>query len=631
MQTKALDILKKYWGYTTFKDAQAEIINSSINFIDTLGVIPTGAGKSICYQIPALVNNGKTLIVTPLLSLMKDQVTQLRKRGIAALYIYSGMSKYEIQQNIDRFIYDDTLFLFISPERLQIESFKNALPNFKLKYLVVDEAHCISQWGYDFRPSYKTIHTVKEYVADITTIALTASATKAVQQDIIESLELENTNIVIRKTYRNNLYINTIEVENKQNTLLEIIKTHRNESGLVYCSTRNYTEKIAELLQTNGILTKAYHGGMDISVRNKIQQQWINNTIPVVVCTNAFGMGIDKPNVRFVIHINTPDSIEAYYQEIGRAGRDGLPSKSYLLYRNIEWEEHQKKIDNYIPKPKYIYEVYNLLCDYYNIGAEDAPLQMHTFDIAHFAKHINTDNRKLISALRILEQEDIIKTTEGLYIASKIKCIADRSELDFVAQHYTKHNNVLQAILRLYAGIFYDDISIQEFKIAEIAEIDMQHVKEYLEQLHKMQIIIYKPAIDKTQIYFLEKRIAFYDFKLNIKLLQFLKDRYIEQLDSIKNYAINKKDCRQSFVQKYFDKNTILNNCNKCDVCLNKLKLDQNNLDTLITFIKNTHLCTLKKCTLHFSNIINIENSINYLLKNNIIKIDANGILEIYK
>jgi ATP-dependent DNA helicase RecQ len=497
---------------------------------------------------------------------MKDQVVNLLRKNIPALAIHSGLSTYEIDHILYNFNSSDTKFLFISPERLKSQKIIDYLQIWDISLLVIDEAHCISQWGYDFRTSYLQIQEAIPYIPDAKILALTASATKLVQQDIESKLAFTQSNTIANSIQRTNL---TFVVQTVQHKLINTIQAIKQVDGsaIVYCKNRGTTIEVAEHLNKNYVTAAAYHAGMDIHTRNSIQDIWMNNKIQVIVCTNAFGMGIDKPNVRCVLHYDAPESMEAYYQEAGRAGRDGAESNAILLVTPTEWSNIDNRIAKAYPPIQFIKDVYQQLGNYLHVGYEEGEEEYYEFDIIQFCKTIQTDIVQTINAIKILEQQEFIKLTEGYYIPSRILCIADRDQMQYIETYHPNLDKVLKALLRLYAGILNNYINVQEIKIAEIAEVDIQLIKPYLQQLQSLGIIQYTPFKDKPQLQYVQERLREYDLHLDNKLINFLQDRYRTQLQTMAAYCTLNNTCRVTFINNYFDD---ANNkpCNKCDNCI---------------------------------------------------------------
>jgi ATP-dependent DNA helicase RecQ len=626
-------ILKQYFGYDHFREGQLNIIQNIIDAKDTLAILPTGGGKSICYQIPALLLPGKCIVVTPLIALMKDQVIHLLKRNISAIALHSGLSNYEIDYQLQQFTHSDTKFIFISPERLLSEKLISYAQIWDVSLLVVDEAHCISQWGYDFRPSYLQISEFKQYINPLCTLALTASATNIVQQDIEQKLGFKQTNCIKQSIHRTNISTHVRIVENKVNETLKIVN-HVKACCIVYCRNRGTTITIADTLNAHGIKSVAYHGGMDMQSRNTKQDEWINDKVRVVVCTNAFGMGIDKPNVRCVVHYDAPESVEAYYQEAGRAGRDGQQSFAVLLQRKNEWDTIDERITKAYPSIAYIKKVYQQLGEYLHIAYEDGEYEYYNFDFADFCKQQNLDVISTHNSLKLLEQQEFIKLTEGYYIPSRIMCVANREDMTAIENYHPQLDKVLKAILRLYGGIINNYVNVQEYKIAEMAEMDIQLIKPYIFQLQQLGILHYTPAKDKPQIQFLQERLRDYDVHIKTDLIQFLKIRFTEQLKSMQAFC-DTNQCRMQTIAEYFNE-TQTKQCGICDNCINKKKkeIKQEQFEILteqiLELFNQNKSYTINELLHTFSTTdqSNVNTILHYLINENKIYLNQLGELE---
>lgn len=632
MQTPQ-QILLQYFGYTAFRAGQLPIIESALSGADTLGILSTGAGKSVCYQIPALLTNGTCVVVSPLIALMKDQVYSLLRRDITAVAVYSGMSPFEVENIYKAFEKGVYKFLFISPERAKSNLFRDYFESTNVNFLVVDEAHCISEWGYDFRPPYLQIAELRSLQNNVPIIALTASATPEVQADIVAKLQFKTSNTYIGSTARSNLSFSCIAVENKVTKAIDIIKK---VSGctIIYCKNRGTTQRISDALTGHGISSMAYHAGMEMTTRNKIQDAWINNNIQVVCCTNAFGMGIDKPDVRLVIHYDAPDSLEAYYQEAGRAGRDGKKSYAIVLSVNTDFEDVPQKILENYPEAATIIKVYEDVCNYLNVPYDGYENNSVDFDILSFCKASNNSIITTIKSLKILEQQEIIALNESVFLPAKVMCVADKYQLEFIENTYPLLDGVLKAILRLYAGVHNASVAISENKIAQMAEIDVHSVKPILHDLHNMDIITFTDAKDKPQIFFIKERLRSYDIHLNLELLKILKQRYQTRLQAAYNYYLESSKCRMQVMANYFGEN-LLTPCNICNNCVAKNKTNINKIE--FTKINKAILDFLNLNTATTSAIIfqqltefkttDIEIVLQAMMDDNKILINKNGVL----
>ncbi|MEO8820049.1 MAG: ATP-dependent DNA helicase RecQ, partial [Ginsengibacter sp.] len=447
-------ILKKYWGYDAFRPLQLDIINSVLAGNATLALMPTGGGKSICFQVPGLLNEGLCLVISPLIALIKDQVANLKKKGIPALSIYSGMSFIEVKKTLQNARYGNFKFLYVSPERLESELFLEYLPNLKINLIAIDEAHCISQWGYDFRPSYLRIAALREYFPAVPFLALTASATLEVQNDIREKLLFRQAQKTFLQSFeRANLSYSAFQLFSKENKLLTILNKVLG-SGIVYCKTRRRTKEIAELLNLNGIVADHYHAGLTSDQRNKRQEDWINNKTRIIACTNAFGMGIDKPDVRTVVHYDVPEALENYYQEAGRAGRDGKKAFAVLLFNEAELKLLKEKVAIKFPSNEVIKKVYGALCDFLQLPSNSGEGFSYDFDLNIFAKNFKLDAYTINSVLKILEQEELITYSDQFFQPSFVEFTIDKQRLNDLEKSHPQYNEVVKGLLRSYDGIF---------------------------------------------------------------------------------------------------------------------------------------------------------------------------------
>ena len=456
-------ILKEYWGYAEFRPLQEDVINTVLKGSDCLALMPTGGGKSICFQVPAMAVEGLCLVITPLIALMKDQVENLRKKGITAFAIHSGMSRNEVLRTMETAGNSNCKFLYVSPERLETKVFKEYLPSLGVNLIAVDEAHCISQWGYDFRPSYLRIATLREELPGVPVLALTASATAEVQNDICEKLHFEK-KVVFRQSFaRPNLSYSVFDVDAKINKIWEVL-SKVGGTGIVYCRSRKKTKEISELLNMRGISADYYHAGLSQEERNERQEAWLKDKTRIIVCTNAFGMGIDKPNVRAVIHIDVPDCLENYYQEAGRAGRDGKRSYAVLLANNKEMVNLKDEVAIKFPGEDEIKNIYKALMNHLQIPAGIGEGNYYEFDAAKFINQFQLESGKVLSALKTLEQEELLYFNEQVFIQSKVQVIASRGRLLEVEKEHPELEALLKHILRTYEGVLDQPSNINEKK-----------------------------------------------------------------------------------------------------------------------------------------------------------------------
>ena len=564
----SLSILRTYWKFEAFRPLQEDIINSVLAKKDTLALLPTGGGKSICFQVPALVNKGLCLVISPLIALMKDQVENLRKKGITAHALHSGMERRDVINTLKIASNSNCKFLYVSPERLHTALFKEYLPALGIDLIAVDEAHCISQWGYDFRPPYLRIAALRAELPGVPILALTASATPDVQTDIVEKLEFGPHNIYRQSFERPNLSYSIFKVDSKINKLLEILQNVPG-SSIVYCRSRKHTKDIASLLQQHGISADHYHAGLTSTERSDRQQKWISGNIRVMVCTNAFGMGIDKPDVRTVVHVDLPDSLENYYQEAGRAGRDGNRSYAVMLYHLPELKDLENQPAVHYPSIENIKLVYQALMNYLQLPAGSGKESYYEFDLREFVSKFSLDIQLVINSLNILNQEEILSMNEQVLLPSTVQFTIDKPGLyQFEAEH-PGYDPLLKSLLRTYEGIFDFRTLINERFLAKLVVKDEELVRAQLLQLHHAKVIEYLPQKEKPQIYIYDDRAKTEDLQINLENLRLRKAAYVARISKMLDYIGETTACRSSFIAAYFgDKN--VKACGICDNCLNQ-------------------------------------------------------------
>ncbi|MGC8823321.1 MAG: RecQ family ATP-dependent DNA helicase [Bacteroidales bacterium] len=565
-------ILKKYWGFSQFRPLQYEIIESVFQRKDTLAILPTGGGKSITYQVPAMINEGLCLVITPLIALMKDQVEKLKQKQIKAVAIYSGMSREEIDIALDNCLYGGYKFLYCSPERLGTDIFKARVTLMKVNLIAVDEAHCISMWGYDFRPSYLKIAQLRELLPDVPVLALTATATPQVAEDIMQSLRFKEKNILRKSFERKNLVYVVRETEDKKNQLVKIFQAIKG-SGIVYVRNRNKTVEIAEFLKKNGFVADYYHAGLPIAERDKKQDAWQRNRIRIMVATNAFGMGIDKPDVRIVAHYDLPDSIESYYQEAGRAGRDENKAYAVLLYHKNDRLSVEKRIESNFPDIKTIKNIYNALGNYLQIPYGAGKFMAYDFDLYDFASTYRLNLQTAFSSLKILEQQGYIELTDELNIPSKIHFLVSRDDLYKFQVANIRFDGFIKLLLRSYEGLFTTYVGISEETLAKRANISVENVYTYLNKLKTAGIINYIPRKTNPVVVYTEERLE--DKALHIGYEQYMQRKkvYTEKIEAMLHYAESGLHCRSEILLHYFGE-TNTARCGQCDVCLSRNELD---------------------------------------------------------
>ena len=564
-------ILKDYWGYDAFRPLQEDVINSILENKDTLALMPTGGGKSLCYQVPALAKEGLCLVISPLIALMKDQVENLRKKNITAFAIFSGMSRAEVINTLKVATNSNCKFLYVSPERLETVLFKEYLPGMNINLVAVDEAHCISQWGYDFRPPYLRIAALREELKDIPVLALTASATKEVQDDICEKLQFSDKNIFRQSFERKNLSYSVFKVDSKINKVIEILNKVPG-SSIVYCKSRKRTKEITELLQLQNIIADFYHAGLPQEERNKRQEDWVKNTTRVIVCTNAFGMGIDKPDVRSVVHADIPDCLENYYQEAGRAGRDGEKSFAVLLYDDNDITELETLAAIRYPSLDDMKNVYQSVANYLQIPAGTGEGNYFDFDINDFVKKFKLNTHTAVYALKALEQDNWLALNEQVFLPSKIKFTTSKETLYDFERNHPELEPAIKALLRGYGGIFDFPTSISETVLIRLLKKDVEEIKKDLFQLHRFGIIQYEPQKDSPQLYFPRNRVSVEALSVNMDLYHKRKEKFIARVKNIVQYVQELVTCRSKMIGSYFGDNK-LHNCKVCDNCLRQKKI----------------------------------------------------------
>lgn len=569
--TNAKTILKKYWGFDTFRQLQEDIINGVLDGKNVLALLPTGGGKSICFQIPAMMKEGICIVVSPLIALMKDQVQNLSKKGINALAIYSGMSYMEVKRTLQNAAYGNYKFLYVSPERLETDLFQEYLPALQVSLVAIDEAHCISQWGYDFRPSYLKISSLREQLPDVPVIALTASATVEVQNDICEKLMFDKNHLRFRQSFeRPNLAYSVRNPSAKQSKLIEILETI-NGSAVVYCKSRKQTQQISDLLKLHQINADYYHAGLTAKERTEKQDNWIINKTKVIVCTNAFGMGIDKPDVRVVVHVNIPESLENYYQEAGRAGRDGRESNAVLLFDENEIGALYEMNRLRFPDKEELKQTYTDLMNFLQVPAGIGEDRTIDFDIATFCDRFKRNILQTNYSLQALADEGLIMIHEKNLRPSILVFAVSKTELDEFEKTMPEFEPVIKALLRNYEGIFDYPSSIYETVLAKFTSIPIEKIKKQLLQLQQIGIVDYSPQSESPKILLLQNRMYSDDFKINLKEQKARKEKHLQRIEAIVGYVKNQSQCRSVYIGNYFSDDSI-RPCGVCDVCNEKSK-----------------------------------------------------------
>ena len=571
-QVSIHQILKENWGYDSFRPLQEDIINSILAGKDTLALPPTGGGKSICFQVPALAKEGICLVISPLIALMKDQVEGLKKKGILALSIYSGMSFLEVKKTLQNAAHGNYKFLYVSPERLETDLFLDYLPSMNISMVAVDEAHCISQWGYDFRPPYLRIASIRDQLPNVPILALTASATKSVQNDICEKLLFKKNQQQFQQSFeRANLSYSVFNVVSKQNKLLEIVNNVKG-SGIVYCKSRKQTKDIAELLTQNNINADFYHAGLSNEERNKRQENWINNITRIIVCTNAFGMGIDKPDVRLVIHYGVPDCLENYYQEAGRAGRDRKRAYAVLLYNDREVADLQLQSNIRYPDKATIKQVYIAIMNYLQVAAGTGEGNSFDFDMASFSAAFTINILTATYAIKTLEQEEILRFNEVFFKPSTIAFNTDRQQLEDFEKQFPLFENLIKGLLRSYEGIFDYPTNIYETELAQFIRKSPDEVKRDLHQLQQYGIVSYDAQKDSPQLSLVINRMYADSFLINLDNYIERKKNFETRIKAIAEFIKNTISCRSQIIGNYFN-DLAIKPCGICDNCINLISL----------------------------------------------------------
>lgn len=570
-------ILTKYWGHTTFRPMQEEIINSVLEGKDTLALLPTGGGKSVCFQIPAIAKEGICLVVSPLIALMKDQVENLKKKGIKAMAIISGMSSREVDVALDNCIFGDYKFLYLSPERLSSEMVRIRIEKMNVNLFAIDEAHCISQWGYDFRPSYLKLAEIRELHPEIPVLALTATATPEVQKDIQQKLHFRKENIFIKSFERKNLsYIVLYNEDKYQKTINILNKVHG--CSIIYVRNRKKTKEISDLLNKNKISTDFYHAGLDTAVRHQKQNAWVNNKTRVIIATNAFGMGIDKPDVRTVIHLDLPDSLEAYYQEAGRAGRDEKAAYAVLFYSETDKLEIEKRLFLAFPSVEQIRNVYHAIANFLQVPTGSGEGISYNFSITDFCNHYKLNPLIVFNCIKVLELDDFISVSDSAYLPSRLHFTVNNLELYKFQVQNPAYDHFIKTILRSYEGVFDGFVNINEKELAARAGIDFEQTIKNLIYLNKLRILHYEPQTDQPQLVYTQPRVDNEDIIISNEHLADRKKRFLERSNSVLNYVITLHKCRSMMLLNYFGEKTE-QRCGTCDYCRERNKLQLNEIE----------------------------------------------------
>ncbi len=607
MITEARKILVEYWGHPGFRPMQEDIITSVYAGYNTLALLPTGGGKSICFQVPAMMMEGTCLVITPLIALMNDQVMQLKKLGIAAKSIHTGMHRSEIESTYSNALSGRLKFLYVSPERLENETFQDVISKVNINLIAVDEAHCISQWGYDFRPPYLKIADIRNFIKEAPFLALTATATPIVVEDIMNKLKFKQPKLFQSSFHRKNLAYTVYKDADKSGRLLTLFKYEKG-SGIVYVRNRRKTRELAEILVKNNITASFYHAGLDARTRDNKQKEWTNGRFKVMVSTNAFGMGIDKSDVRQVIHYDMPDCIESYFQEAGRAGRDGKQAVATLLYHNQDIVNAKRKVKEAFPPLDRIRIIYNALGNYLQLPEGSGKDQSFEFNIVRFSEHFEFNLMEVYNAIKILERDGYLYYNESAGQYSKIFIPIGKEELYRIMVENPGSDRLLKDILRSYAGVFTEYVNINESQLAKRTEIPKEEIIKKLDYLNKQKIISYVPVKTSPQIIYASERLNTKNIFFSKENYTYLKEAAEKRLQSLLDFISNSLQCRSQQLLKYFGEVKSAR-CGICDVCLskNKTELNQMEFENIRIQIKEQ----LAKGPIHLYNLVSSVASSN--------------------
>lgn len=570
-----IDILKQYWGYDAFRPLQEDIIQSVIQQEDVLALLPTGGGKSICFQVPAMAMEGLCVVVSPLIALMKDQVNQLQKRGISAAALHAGQTKREIDYLLDNASNSDLKFLYCSPERLKTELFKERIKKVaerrRVCLIAVDEAHCISQWGYDFRPAYLDIAELRDILPKTPVIALTATATPKVREDIQDKLKFKAAKVFTKSFARSNLSYSVRYEEHKERKLLEVLQKVGG-SAVVYVSTRKHAREVAQMLSQNHISADFYHAGLTFQERNIKQEDWIHNRTRVIVSTNAFGMGIDKPDVRVVAHMDLPVNLEAYYQEAGRAGRDERKAFAVAICNQADIDLLRKKTEQSLPDLETLKEVYQMLGNYFQLAVESWPEESFDFDVEQFSKRFQRHPLEIFNALKVLQEQGLIHLSESFFSPSKLKFSIDQRKMYEFQIANAQFDPLIKALLRLHGGELYQNfVSLQENNLAALLGQSVSQIRTSLHHLDQREILEFNEQKDRPQLTFAVPRQATEKLTIDEKALAAKRKLKLQKMESVISYLHNEETCRTKQLLEYFGE-TDYANCKVCDNCVNRQK-----------------------------------------------------------
>ena len=627
-------VLVKYWGYPSFRPMQEDIVDSVIAGRDTLALLPTGGGKSICFQVPALALDGVCIVVTPLISLMKDQVQHLKNINIPAAAIYSGMHPSEVEIAYNKAVFGGLKFLYVSPERLMTNAFIEAVKKMKVCLLAIDESHCISQWGYDFRPPYLKIAEIRPYIPNTPVLALTATATPNVVEDIQYRLGFKEQNVFQTSYERKNVTYNVIKVADKYGLMYRLLMRMESGSGIVYVRSRKRTKVIADWLQSVGISATFYHAGIDAKTRDERQRQWMDGHIKVIVATNAFGMGIDKPDVRMVIHMDLPDSLEAYFQEAGRAGRDLKPSEAFLLVAENDIKQLKDNLQQSYPELDRIKTIYDALGNYLQIPVGAGNGQSYPFDMNEFANDYGFSLLEVFNSLKLMEREGFFALSEAMDTPSQLFIKASREDLYRFQVEYAEFDSMIKHLLRNYPGILSDFVKIKEEQISHKLGIEVSQVEQTLKNLEKYNFLTYIPRNGKPQIQYLTERQDTRHFTLSDEVYKDRKDDATRRVQAVIDFVNNDSECRSVQLLRYFGEK-IKSRCGRCDVCSIRNQMNINdeeykNISELILDELKKRVVPLYEAPSLAKNYLEekVLETIRWMLDNGVIEQDENGNLK---
>lgn len=568
-------ILAQYWGYKTFRPGQKEIIDNILAGRDTLALLPTGGGKSLCYQIPALASEGFCLVVSPLIALMQDQVAKLKSLGILADCIHAGLHYNDVKRILGNMLHGPYKLLYVSPERLQTDLFLEFLPEFNISFIAIDEAHCVSQWGHDFRPDYLKIASLRKVFSEVPILALTASATPEVRDDITRQLALRQSTLFLQSFERTNIFYDVRYTENKNRDVIDAIKESTG-SNIIYCRSRRQTEMLTKYLQQQDIPATFYHAGMKKDKREAAQSAWMNNEVRTMIATTAFGMGIDKPDVRYVMHYDAPGHLEAYYQEAGRAGRDGQAATALTLFNKTDIKRLQDSTELQYPPESYLRQVYQAVAEYLQIPISAEPHRYYPFDLQDFSKKFGLEALPASNALKILEREGLWTISDTVFNPSTIYFTATRQELDNLSVTYPDLGYVATGLLRLYGTLFAYPTVINIMTVAKQLRLKKELAEQLITKLQEMEILEYRKPLEASQMFFHHYRVDSRHLIIDIKRITGLKKRHEKRTDAMLRFLQSTVECRSRMMLAYFGEETDID-CGHCDICRTKYK--QSNFD----------------------------------------------------